>query len=260
MNVVITGSNGTVGTILSEYLAEKKAVVIPWDRGLVPIDDYYAMEEFLRSSKPEVLFHLAIASRQTGRENESWVVNYEWTSELAWITRILNIKFIFTSTVMVFSDNNQGPFTLESIPDAVEGYGFEKRKAEERVFYQNPQATVVRLGWQIGEGPGSNNMIDYLEKQFEEKGKIRASRKWYPACSFLRDTVSVLWNLFEFDPGLYMIDSNRKWKYYEICCALKDLHEKEWPIVSTEDFVYDQRMIDTRLHVPSLKKRLPTLT
>jgi len=259
MKIILTGTKGAVGSVLRDHLAEEGHTVIPWDRSLVPIDDYHAMDDFLGREQPDVLFHLAIASRPTGRENESWLVNYEWTSELAWIARTRDIKFIFTSTVMVFSNDNQGPFTAESQTDAAEGYGYEKRRAEERVFYQNPKATVVRLGWQIGDAPGSNNMIDFLEKDMTEKGEIRASRRWYTAGSFISDTVSVLFQLMDHPHGLYMIDSNRRWTFYEICTALNQLPGREWSITPTDDFVYDQRMIEERICIPSLQSRLPSL-
>lgn len=180
MKAIVTGSRGTVGSALVRHLRSQGDQVIAWDRDVVPIDRYQPMEDFVRREKPDVLFHLAIASRSTGTPNESWLVNYKWTSELAWITRQLGIRFIFTSSVMVFSDNAKGPFAIDSVPDAAEGYGYEKRMAEQRVFQQNPDAVVARLGWQIGDAAGSNNMIDFFEKQTTTHGAIQASRKWYP--------------------------------------------------------------------------------
>ena len=169
---LVTGVNGTVGTALCRLLGTQ---AVGWDRQRVPIDQYAPMETFVRETAPDVVFHLAIASRSTGKPNESWLVNYEWPSELAWITHTLGIRFVFTSSVMVFTDRAPGPFTIESVPDAVEGYGHEKRCAEQRVASQNPDAVIARLGWQIGEAPGSNNMIDYFERNGEIKARDRKS-------------------------------------------------------------------------------------
>jgi dTDP-4-dehydrorhamnose reductase len=225
----------------------------------VPINDYHLMEAFVRETEPDALFHLAIASRLTGVENEEWAVNYEWPSELAWICRLRDVPFIFTSTVMVFSTHHQGPFTRESIPDATDGYGGIKRRAENRVFYQNPDARVVRLGWQIGDAPGSNNMIDFLDQRVREGGAVQASVKWLPACSFLEDTVAALRSLPSRSAGLYQIDSNSRWTFHQIATALNALHGEPWKIDSTEDFVYDQRMLDPDLKVPCLQRRLAGL-
>lgn len=259
MKVVITGAHGTVGSVLVEHCRRHGFDVVIWDRQLVAIDNYHAMEEFLTSIKPDILFHLAIASQSTGKENESWLVNYQWASELAWISRLLKIKFIYTSTAMVFSDNAIGPFTKMAIPDASSGYGYEKLMAEYRVFYQNPDAYVVRLGWQIGDKPGSNNMIDFFERNMQEHGHVEASTKWYPACSFIQDTVTVLIDITKLDAGLYMIDANEKWNFYEIATALKECFNADWQIIASDNFIYDQRMIDTDISTPSLKNRLKKL-
>ncbi|UQA57668.1 sugar nucleotide-binding protein [Polyangium aurulentum] len=259
MKALITGARGTVGTRLSARLTAQGHAVVAWNRAAVPIDDYHAMEAFVRAEAPDVVYHLAIASHPTGRQGESWLVNYEWSSELAWITRVLGIRFVFTSTAMVFSNHARGPFTRDSVPDAPEGYGYEKRRAEERVRYQNPDAVIARLGWQIGEAPGSNNMIDFLVDQSRKLGYVPASTRWYPATSFLEDTAGALISLAQMPPDTYMIDSNECWTFYEIASALARRHGDAWRVVPTSDFVYDQRMQDPRVPLPSLAVRLPRL-
>lgn len=256
---LITGMNGTVGTALHQYLEAQGIEVVGWNRKSVTIDDYQTMEDFVRQTAPDVLFHLATASQPTGRENEAWLVNYDWTSELAWICRQLNVTFVFTSTVMVFTNDAMGPFTIHTQPDATQGYGYEKYRAEQQTFYQNPKAVVARLGWQIGQADGSNNMVNHLSNQMAEHGEIRASTKWYPACSFLRDTAATLYRLAQGKHGLYQLDSNEKWSYYEIVTALNEKLDAGWRVVPTEDFVYDQHMIDERVNIASLKDRLPNL-
>lgn len=258
MRTMMTGASGAVGRGLKHYLESQGDTVITWNRQQTPIDDYAAMEDFVRAEKLDVLFHLATASTPTGRENESWLVNYEWTSELAWICRVLNVRFVFTSSVMVFTDFAKGPFTPDSQPDASEGYGYEKRRAEERVLQQNPNAVVARIGWQIGEQAGGNHMVDFFERQMQQEGHISASTRWYPACSFITDTAAALVRLANGAAGLYLVDSNTRWTFYEIATALNTRHGNRWKILSNEDFVYDQRMIE-RVAMPSLKSHLPSL-
>jgi dTDP-4-dehydrorhamnose reductase len=261
MKVLITGLRGTVGRALGEHLRACGDMVVGWDRAQVPIDQYHVMEDFVRREQPDALVHLAIAAQPSGRPDESWLVNYEWASELAWICRVLGVRFLFTSTAMVFSDGARGPFTLESHPDAEAGYGREKRLAEQRVLSQNPQARVVRLGWQIGDAPGSNNMLEHLERAARKDGVVRASRRWLPATSFLQDTAAALRRLVDAAEarGLYMIDANARWSFFEIARALSRRHGDRWCVEPTDDFVYDQRMLDPRCGVPPLEARLPEL-
>jgi dTDP-4-dehydrorhamnose reductase len=260
MKTLITGARGTVGAALSQRLSGQGHTVIAWDRSAVPIGDYHAMEAFVRGHAPDVLYHLAIASQPTGRwPNESWQVNYEWSSELAWITRILGVRLVFASTAMVFSDRACGPFTRASVPDADTGYGFEKRMAEARVRAQNPDAVIARLAWQIGRVPGSNNMIDFFDRKSREIGHVPASTRWFPAAAFLDDTADALIAVARMPPDVYMLDQNRSFTFHEIASALSRRHDKAWTVVPTDDFVYDQRMQDDRVSMPPLDERLPEL-
>ena len=258
MKALVTGSNGTVGTVLCHRLARAGWGLVRWDRSEVPVDDYERMEAFVRRERPDVLFHLAAASQPAQPEasaEESWRVNYEWTSELAWITRTLGVSFVFTSTVMVFTDAKPGPYTIASRPDAQHDYGMEKRRAEERVLDQNPQARVARLGWQIGHDLSGNQMAAWLA----QRGNVRASARWIPACSFLEDTADALLWIAGARPGLYHVDSNEGWSFYDLACALQQRHEASWSIEPTWAWAYDQRLLEGRHTMPPLVERLPEL-
>lgn len=259
MNIVVTGSRGTLGSAFVPLLRSQGHKVIPWDRAAVAITDYWAMETFLRGSGAEAVFHLAVPSQLTGMPNESWTVNYQWTSELAWLARELGLIFVYVSTVMVFSPQKQGPFTFDTVPDAGDGYGMEKRLAEERVFHQNPASRVLRLGWQIGGPAGSNNMVDFLDAEAARNGLVSCSTQWLPACSFLEDSAAVLAGLLDQSPGLYQFDSNRRWSFYQIAFALAKQLGKPWKVTATDSFVFDQRMVDHRMPDISLKTRLTSL-
>ena len=259
MKALITGARGTVGSALAKQLEADEHTVVAWDRGRVAVTDPAAMAAFVADVAPDVVYHLAIASQPTGLPDEGWQINCQWPAELATITAERDIPLIFTSTAMVFSNDARGPFTLQSEPDAAEGYGYEKRKAEEMVRANNPSARIVRLGWQIGDAPGSNNMIDFLAQKTRELGEVPASTRWLPATSFLADTAVALCRLASRPPGLYAFESNRGWTFYDIACALSRRFDNRWKIVATDDFVYDQRQLDGGIDLPSLRQRLPDL-
>jgi dTDP-4-dehydrorhamnose reductase len=262
-NAIITGINGAVGSGLNETLKGAGWSIRRWDRSEIPVNDRQAIKRFLEAQDPQVVFHLATASQPTGMGNESWVVNVEWPALLADLSCKLGFKLVFTSSVMVFSERAKGPFTPDSKPDAgpndADPYGYEKLTAEQRVLNANPHAVVARLGWQIGEAPGSNQMIDFLETQQAEHGKIEASRRWYPACSFIADTAQALLGLALDGKGLFLLDSNRRWSFYEVVQALNDQRGQPWQVVSNDTFVFDQRMEDPMAGMPPLSDRLPAL-
>ena len=260
MRLLVTGASGTVGRSLASALEAEGGTLIAWDRSEVPIDDYAAMDAFVIAVAPDALVHLAVAS-QPGHEQlgpeQSWLANYEWTSELAWITRQRQIPFVFTSTVMVFSDDTPGPYTIASPPTAEHGYGMQKRRAEARVFEQNPNARVVRLGWQIGHELHGNHMGAWLEARRDED--IPAAIRWMPACSFVDDSAVELLACLRRPPGLYMLDANEGWSFYDIARALRARHRTGWRLKPSYAWAYDQRMLDPRCPMPTLAERLPEL-
>jgi dTDP-4-dehydrorhamnose reductase len=258
MRALITGSSGTVGTALRQCLSAQGWDVARWDRSKVPIDDYDAMEGFVREVAPDALFHLAVASQPTQirpSADEAWRVDYEWTGELAWICRELDVTFVFTSTVMVFTEGRPGPYTIASRADAAHDYGLHKREAEKRVFHQNTDARVVRLGWQIGDDLRGNQMAAWLD---QHRG-VRASTRWIPACSHLADTADALRRIAVGRAGLYHVDANEGWSFYDLATALQKQHGADWNIVPTSDRAYDQRLLDPRIRLPPLAERIPEL-
>lgn len=255
---LVTGSTGTVGRALTTALEGQGIEMLPWDRSLVPIGDYHRMEAFVRDMRPDVLYHLAVPSQPRGPE-EGWQVNYHWTSELAWIARSQQVKMVFASTALVFDTVPSGPYDLQRPANAESGYGREKRDAEVQLFRQNPDAVVLRMGWQIGRGYGGNDMVRDLRDRAARDGRIRASRRWIPACSFLPDTAEVLVQLGASDArGLYQVDANAGdgWSFHTLVERLGLALDESWDLEADDTHDQDQRLLDPRVQLPSLSDRL----
>jgi dTDP-4-dehydrorhamnose reductase len=260
MNYLITGAGGTVGRALTAHLHACGHAVVAWDRHRAAPEDVEAGRAYIETTRPDGIFHLAIPSQGTGRPNEGQLVHIDWPTGLAAHCAERGVRFVYTSTAMVFTDHAPPPFTPDAVPDAVDGYGGDKRRGEVSVLASNPQALVVRLGWQIGSGPGGNNMIDFFVTKMRDEGIIHASRTWLPACSFLEDTAETLAHLAQSDAhGIYHLDANTRWSFAQLAEALNHLHGGTWTVKPNDDFTYDQRLLDDRVHVRPLEERLPHL-
>jgi dTDP-4-dehydrorhamnose reductase len=240
MKALFTGMNGTVSPIVANFFKTKGYEIIPYDRSKISVTDYAEIKKFILNQKPDIILHFAMGTP-------------EWSGLLAKIAKEMNIKFVFISTVSVYASTHQGPLTIHDVPDALDEYGKYKRISEQAVLKENSKSYILRLGWQIGNEAGSNEMIGFLTKQMAEYGVIKASSKWYPSCSFMEDSALSIYEIVHTLPSdTYLINSNTAYTFFEICVNLTKIY-KDFIIEETEDFIQDFRMFDER--VPIRKPR-----
>ena len=243
MKVLVTGMNGTVAPALAQALSRAGHIVISWDRSVVPTDNPRTVHDFIKENQPDWFFHVATGSS-------------DWAEYVARVCSELGIRFLFTSSASVFSTSQHGPFSIEAVPKPDDEYGRYKLECEQRIRVSNPNALIARLGWQIGLGPGGNQMVEYLDHKFNTTGFIDASIHWYPACSFLPDTSRCLIQLIEkHKAGLYQLDGNPGLNFYEIAVILNKLVNKRWIVNPVTAPVQNNLMIDSQIQMPSILSR-----
>ncbi len=236
--------NGTVAPELATALEANGYVVVPWIREEVPIDDPATVREFIGNVRPDWFCHLALGSP-------------DWAEWAAAACDEFDIGFLFTGSVSVYSPSQIGPFSIHDVPEPNDDYGRYKLECERRVRLANPDARIARLGWQIGEAPGNNNMVDYLERHQVEHGHIDASRNWIPSCAMLADTAASLVGIIEMQPaGLYHLEGNPGLSFLEIAESLNRLRGNPWTIVATDTPVMNNLMKDERVDVRQITETL----
>lgn len=264
--VVIFGGGGTVGRALTEHISEltPRCVVHNWNRANHPLflndAERRSFEQSLRpwlsQLSPTIVFNLAVA--QSHNDAEAQWINVDLPIWLSKVSGELGFRLVHASSVMVFSQKKQGPYSLETQADAVEGYGLQKRLAEEGCLKalrtKNASVTVARLGWQIGPNSQQNTMRRYLEDQASRNGDvIRANRLWIPSCSRIHHTAAKLWELAHKEPGLYQIEGNCGFTFADIVERLRSEYSAtHWTVEKSEDFSYNQLMMDERVLMPSI--------
>lgn len=244
MKAILTGMNGTVAPALAKRLAAEGVEVVPWDRAKVPTDDPARIESFIAENRPTWFFHIATGSP-------------DWAATCARVCRARGITFLFTGSVSVFDGSKPGPFPADKVPDATDDYGRYKAECERRVRAENPDVFIARLGWQIGDAPGSNNLVDFLFRQVKEKGRVEVSSGIVHANCFLVDTVDALYRLVtRHEPGLYQIEGNPGLSLFEIATRIKKLHGFDFAIHAIDEPRRDIRMLNDRIEVGQLTARL----
>lgn len=234
--------SGTLAPFVADFFKEHQWEVFNWDHHTVSPDDEKDSREFIEQINPNAICHMAMGSE-------------EWAGWLAAWAKENECPYVFTSTAMVFDSNQSGPYQIETPRESKDPYGQYKVRCEDAIWKANSGAMIARLGWQIGDDRGGNNMLEFLHTMMEEKGKIEASSAWIPATSHMRHTAEVLYKLVELnEPGLYHVDSNADtgWNFVELVTALAKHHGKQWVIEENQDYLHDQRLQDRRVQTRPL--------
>lgn len=247
MRVLITGLNGTLAPRVAEAAAAAGWAVFGWDRAAVPPDDVDTAQAWLQAQRPDAIAHLALGSEA-------------WADLLARHAAATAVPLVFTSTAMVFDATPDGPHRPGDARTARDDYGRSKIRAEDVVRAGHPQASVLRIGWQIDPERPGNNMLAQLDGWQARDGEVAASTAWRPACSFMADTAQTIVDLLARPrPGLLHLDSNAEegHSFAAIVQALRRRFARHhWQVRAHAGHVHDQRLVDG-LAVAPLSARLP---
>lgn len=244
--VLITGLNGTLAPVLAESFVNLGIDVVGWDRSRFAPEDPNSLHRLVEAHQPQALCHLATGSP-------------DWARTLAAGCQQLAMPLLFTSTAMVFDAQVDGPYSTSSQANPQDDYGRMKLASEQSIRQAYPQALIARIGWQIGDKRGGNNMLEALHRQMEENGKVVASKAWVPATSFMQDTADTLASLLiQRQQGLFHLDSNAvdQMTFADLVKRLNAAFNCHWLIETNTSYQHDQRLIDARAIMPKLSCRI----
>ena len=132
----VTGLTGTVAPFLVQALKTQGYATGGHHIRVNEIHDIPLSVADIALVKPTIIFHLALGP-------------IAWAEALANYAYQQHLPFVYVSTASVFDDNAVGPYRLSATVNAKQGYGLYKYQCEQAVLKANPNAYVIRIGWQI---------------------------------------------------------------------------------------------------------------
>ena len=164
MNVFITGASGFIGSYLTEkYKNEHKFRCFSFLRDDTSTMDFSGIDAVIHLS---ALVHQMNGASEEGYER----VNVDQTVLLAKKAKSAGVKrFIFMSTVKVFGEETDTPYTESSLCKPQDTYGKTKLKAEQELFKlanDHFSVAVIRTPLVYGQGVKANmeNLINLIKK------------------------------------------------------------------------------------------------
>lgn len=172
MKILITGSDGLIGSNLITYLGARfeviPAVEREWD-----ILDQSVGERIVGRAKPHVLINLAAITNVDGCEDTpelAYRVNARGVAVLAEVCRKHAVKLLHFSTDYVFDGTKAASYTEEDPPNPLSVYGKSKLLGEREILRLLPSALIIRTEWIYGDG--GENFITKVCRIAREQGRV----------------------------------------------------------------------------------------
>jgi len=181
-NILITGSNGQLGSELKELSNEYNYNFLFTDRENLDITSKSAIDSFVAQNSINVIINCAAftaVDKAQESVSEAYNLNHLAVEYIAQIAKKNGIKLIHISTDYLFNGKTYKPYKEIDRVDPINVYGDSKLKGEQAILRINPkESIIIRTSW-LYSSYGNNfvktmlklaNKMDELGIIFDQTG------------------------------------------------------------------------------------------
>ncbi len=255
--VLITGSEGFIGTNLKEHLAGKYEILGLDCKISIFHDIRYVnyISKFVTDFNPDIIIHLAAnpdVSVSTVYPQEDLSLNVNGTLNMLELARKVNVKlFIFTSSACVYGETASPKIseTAEICPNSQ--YGVGKFAAEEycRLYYRkyNLPTVIFRQFNIYGKYQNCNfvipNLIRRIKNSSEDRMFLYGTKNDARDFTNVKDLCAAFERTIEICPAgeTLNIGSGKEIYIYDVAEKIKTILNKKI------EFYYDKKILDGKI-------------
>lgn len=255
--ILITGSEGFIGTNLKNYLKDKYDI-LGLDCKISIFHDIRYMNyisKFVTDFQPDIIIHLAAnpdVSMSTVYPQEDLTLNVNGTLNMLELARKVNVKlFIFTSSACVYGDTTEPHIGEDYLIRPNSQYGVGKFAAEEycRLYFRKYKLpTVIFRQFNIyGKGQNCNfvipNLIRRIKNNPEKKLMLYGSPEDARDFTNVKDLCAAFERAIEVCPAgeTLNIGSGREIKIYDVAKKINKLLDKN------TEFFYNNNILEGKI-------------
>ena len=156
MNVLITGSNGQLGSELKELVSNSKLEIqnhtfIFADSKLLDITDHQAVKKIIVDNDIKVIINCAAYTAVDKAETDIEIadkINHLAVANMAIVAKEHGIKLVHVSTDYVFDGQNYKPYIESDATNPQGVYGATKLAGEQAILDISPKdSIIIRTSW-----------------------------------------------------------------------------------------------------------------
>ena len=174
LNVLVTGSNGQLGSEIRELSTNYPYQFFFMDRTGLDISDEKALETFIVTHAINAIVNCAAYTAVDKAEIESekaYAINADAVKTLASLSKKHAIKLIHISTDYVFDGTHFQPYCENHETNPLSVYGKSKRAGEDALLEVNPtNALIIRTSWVYSSY--GNNFVKTMLRLAKERESL----------------------------------------------------------------------------------------
>lgn len=266
MKIIVTGSNGQLGTDVAAELRTHGHEVIGADLPETDITDKSQIEKLIAGSNADAVIHCAAFTNVDLAETEKEIcerINVDGTSNIAEACKNHGTKLLYISTDYVFSGEGEEPFETDAPKSPCNIYGKSKLDGENAVIRNCDKYFIVRISWVFGEN--GKNFVKTMLRLAKEKDSLTVVCDQVGSPTYTKDLSKLLCDMVETERyGIYHATNEGFCSWAEFASRIMELSGAETkiiPIPSSEYKTAATRPANSRLSKKSLDEngfeRLP---
>lgn len=228
MKILITGSNGQLGSELQDILkshADKECYFL--DRKQLPLDQTLIIQDILGMYQPDLIIHAAAYTAVDKAESEpalADIVNHLASEEIAQYCRLNGTKLIAISTDYVFDGNSDIALTEDAPVDPINTYGLTKLKGEQAILKWHPESIVIRTSWVYSTY--GNNFVKTMIRLMTEREEISVIDDQIGSPTYAKDLAQAIVDIIEGEDwvgGVYHYSNKGEISWYDFAVAIREI-------------------------------------
>ncbi len=267
MKIIVTGSNGQLGTDVAAELSANGHEVIGADLPETDITDEAQITSFINESKADAVIHCAAFTNVDLAETERdscRKINVDGTLNIARACKKNGIKMLYISTDYVFSGEGKDAFETDSPKAPCNFYGESKLGGEIAVTENCEKFFIVRISWVFGEN--GKNFVKTMLSLSEERDTLTVVCDQVGSPTYTKDLSKLLCSMIETENyGIYHATNEGYCSWAEFASKIMELSDAKTKIVPIPSSGYKSaavRPANSRLSKKSLDEngfeRLPS--
>ena len=252
INILVTGSNGQLGSELEELASEYTYEFFFTNKTELDIINESNIKNFIETNKVNVIINCAAYTAVDKAESEQDLadsINHKAIKNIAQISKEKNIKLIHISTDYVFDGKNYKPYSEDDKTNPNNVYGKTKLAGEDAIRKINPQnSIIIRTSW-IYSSFGANFVKTMLRlgNEKDELGVIfdQVGTPTY-AKDLARTILNIIPNIKNSSVAIYHYSNEGAISWYDFAkeimkmakrtCQIKPIETKEYPTPASRPY------------------------